>query len=144
MRAAYQKSVMDIEAYQAAYPRDGAGLHNETNLFRAYLEILAWEQATVPTPDDPHGMRNVISRVQALYQKGKAAETAGNWQEARENYSVCCGYWGSIRQLHPQWRPEFVAEQQHLCLDSFIAVDGKIRLKNNHYIDPQLHTQLSV
>jgi hypothetical protein len=146
LRTAYQKIAIDLETYQAAYPhpQHGADLHGLIFAIRRYVEILAWEQATVSTPDDPHGMKNVIAHLQALYQKGKIAETAGKWQEASESYSTCCGYWVTIWELYPQWRPAFVAEQKRLCEECYIAMFEKIWWKKNPYFDPKLHTLLSV
>jgi hypothetical protein len=142
---AYQKVEKDLEAYQAAYPHPqyGDGLPGLIVAYQRYVEVLTWEQAAATTPDDPHGMKSVIAHLQELYQKGEIAEMAGKWQEASEDYSV--NYWITIWELHPQWRPAFVAQQERLYMKRCSALAGKLYWqKRAPYLDPKFQTPLSV
>jgi hypothetical protein len=122
----YEKIVHDCVAIEEKYP-DSTDRSPSVIIADSQrcLDVLEWEE-WASTTDDPNGMESVVNRLELHFQAGQADEAAKLWREASQEYSLCSDYWHAVRELHPDWRPEFVADQLHACAARLAALGPKL------------------
>lgn len=121
---AFTKVEQDYAALQEKYPqsRDKSAYGIMANI-QDDIEVLTWQE-WASTPDDPHGIGAVATRLQLHFQAAQADEAAKLWQEASEEYDMCARHWTAVKTLHPGWQPDFVAGQIQACMERLRVVEA--------------------